>query len=345
MKSQTFFSTLVLLACLLAPGTAYAGGPTIDDVQPPAAVLGTVVTITGEGFGLGKPKVFLTQEGSSKKTALKVLASSDTEITAELKNAKGAGEYTLNVEPKGGVAATVPFALLPPFVFDVDADDLAPKDEASLIVANLGNKKPKVKVGGKKAKVVSVEPAISEGGALTIDIVTIVIPASLGNGAHDIELLNKLGIHVVDNAALVTMSDKKLGKPFFEALIDGKAFKTGGKLFQGQEAGGNVQVVATGGKNPTLGFSFLVPPFDAGDVPVAFDGFPDDLATFVYSETTLQGGIPDIDTWAHTDGDFQLVVTGIGGGQIAAEFTAELANGSGSREVSGSFIANIPAAN
>ena len=98
---RSSFAGAVLATLALALPTAAQDDPTVDAINPNGGTLGTIVNITGTNFGDKKPKVFLTQKGSNKKTALKVTEFSATAITAEVKTAKAAGDYTLNVQPKG----------------------------------------------------------------------------------------------------------------------------------------------------------------------------------------------------------------------------------------------------
>ena len=88
-------STLTQRLLTLAAGLALTALPAlaadVDGHSPTEGAEGTEITITGEGFlpsGKGKPKVWLTQEGTKKKVVLKVLSASDTEIVALLKKGK-----------------------------------------------------------------------------------------------------------------------------------------------------------------------------------------------------------------------------------------------------------------
>lgn len=272
-----------------------------------------------------------------------MLTHSPTEITAELKSAKGgAGPSTLNVLPKGKdiKAATDAFTVLAPAIVALDPGTAGPGEEIQVQATNVGNKTPRLKIGGKKAKVVAYQQSgVGEG---VIDLVTILVPKSLANGAWDVLIANKIAEIIEAAAFVMTGSTVKLGKHGFQATIDGTVFKQGGNQLQssGNELAGCLVGVSKG-SSPVRTFTIRFPLSE--QPPHEYTGglLPDLL--FQYTEATYIGGVQDSTTWDEAQsGGFSLTFEAFSGGQVKASFSgALLSAGQPDKQVEGSFIADF----
>ncbi len=158
---RTFLATLLFAAAATAQ--------VVDTVTPSIGAFGTLVTIEGSGFGDAKPKVVLVSEADGKTRKLKVHEWSDTHIVAEIRK-QPAGPHELAVLPKGAAGepaiAAAPLEVALPSDASFVPDTAGPGEEVTLIAQHLGTKKGVVKVGGKKAKVLSWQIAPGNGEAL-----------------------------------------------------------------------------------------------------------------------------------------------------------------------------------
>jgi hypothetical protein len=95
--AQRVLRTFTWIACVFGLGT---GCTSITAVTPDPALAGTIVTISGAGFG---PSAGIVTYDDAP---IAVLTWSDTEITATLPASKPDGQYTLAVTGPGGVVST-----------------------------------------------------------------------------------------------------------------------------------------------------------------------------------------------------------------------------------------------
>ncbi|GJM20990.1 MAG: hypothetical protein DHS20C15_09050 [Planctomycetota bacterium] len=335
---------LSMLAALGAALSAPLSAQTVDTISSVEGTTGDLITITGSGFGDSKkPKVELVDlelDKKAKGTALKVVENSDTSLTVEIKKAK-AGVFGVRVRPKGkGIDPADSgdnFTIRAPELLAVKGIGGTPNDEIELQAQFVGNKKPKIKVGGKKAKVTSVTMDESEGGPPT-EVITIKIPKSLANGTWPVELFTKIGQDLEDSLVTVTGSNKPIGKVAFNATVNGSKLKAKGKGLAIESTGLGVVISANqfkAGNTKQLVLNF---PFVEGvtELPVTFTGLPNDFALMMYSSGKVVGGIPDITIW---NGPFSITLNAFSGGQLAGSFEGNLTSaGESPVEVLGDFI-------
>ncbi len=338
-------SLVASLACVLGLSMA-ASSQTITDVTPTEGTLGTVLTIDFTGdIGKGKPKVWLTQSGDEsakpKKYALKVLdVVVDGEggtIMAEIKKAF-AGDFDLNVQAKGkGTVAAVENS-----AFTVNAPSLVSGplpatanvgEQVMLTLADLGAKKPKVSVGGKKTKVKAMVEEID--GSTTI---TFAIPKSLANGNWPVVVTNKVGESTGESVVAVTGSTKKIGKSFLTAVVDGTTLTFKGKKLGVEAAGGGLQILGTSLTNPSKSVAIIVPFVAIGSLDQS------DLASISYTEASFNGGSPNVAIWQTGIPAIEIIIQSVSGGQFAGTFSGTLVQlGVSSVSISGEFIVEASA--
>jgi len=201
----------ILVLAFLGRASAFGIDTVNGGTGDVSGALGTVLTIDGSGFGgttgTAKPKVFLDFDG--KLYACKVTAFSDTQITAEIKKGQ-LGSHLLRVRPKGSTEdfTYLSVVLQAPLIDELlDESGLNLIDEASpglpfTITGDFfGAKKPKIKIGGKKAKVLE----------WTMNQILLEMPKKLANGLWTIELLTKIGVDADEQITMIG-SPLKLGK-------------------------------------------------------------------------------------------------------------------------------------
>ncbi len=243
------FRPLVLVALLLAAPAAAQSIDSINGIPVPFAdppndivlsSIGTQLTLVGSGFGgttgLAKPKVFTSSVALPKHRALKVVSFTDTELVVQVK-AGVPGDFDLTVQPKGAdqaplVADDAVRLVTPTF----EQPSPAAAGPGALVTLDpffgpgtFGTKKGKVKVGGKKAKVMS-------WGA---DQVVFKLPAKLANGIYVVEAKNKIGTGTVeDGVAQAPYCMEMEGSAFdvggpdrFSCKVDKKKHAATGDLF------------------------------------------------------------------------------------------------------------------
>ncbi len=276
--------------------TVSAAAQSIDRVSSDEGTIGDVITIDGSGFGTKKPKVELIDlelDKKAKGTTLKVTANTDSSLTVEIKKAK-AGTYGLVVQPKGkGIEPIVSagdFTIRAPMVQSTKGVGGMPGDEVQITVDFLGNKQPKVKVGGKKSPVRGVALA-TEGNGNT-SLVTIKIPKSLPNGTWPVELTTPVGQGFAHSIVTVTGSTKKIGKASLKITVDSKKFKVSKKKLVVGSSDFGVEFVAT---KPEKGgervLTVLIPYIPGTDmIPVAIEGVPSGSGLMSYEESGVGGG-------------------------------------------------------
>ncbi len=310
----------LVLASLAAAGHAQS----IDTVEPASGSIGTLITITGSDFGTAKPKVWLSQEGSKKKRRLKVTSSSDVEIIAELKKGE-IGDFDVNVQPKGKGALIATeeegFEIpLPTFdTLDPVGAELAPGTAAVLGGVDFGSRKPRLKVGGKKAKVT----------AFSDDEITFVIPKALHDGAHDLEFRNPVTTLPIPALVSVTGSTKTIGKPDTATYkADKKKFTIGGFLAMivASDVDSTTISLSQGGF-PSYQLTLDIPVASLDEsVPVAFIGSPDASITMTYTAELFGAST----TWVSGDDlDEVIKIQSIKDGVATVEFSGELTRTAG----------------
>lgn len=201
MNAHTSYARLARAAAAgffaVLAGAALAA---LDSASPGRGSVGTVFTLDGSGFGMSKPRLSLTNAMSPKRIPMKVLAFSDTQITAAVPGSKrslNAGVYDVVLEPRG---ADEPFILEgairldPPFPDTVTPTTLAPKATVVIDGTNFGTKKGRVTVGGKPAKVT----------AWTDTSITAVLHKKTPAGAQTLFVENALGEAAPDTQVTVT---------------------------------------------------------------------------------------------------------------------------------------------
>jgi hypothetical protein len=282
----------VVLACLLAFGSPLQA-QSITSLSVDEGTTGTQLTIEGTGFGTKKPKVELFDlelEKKAKGSSLKLLESTDTSLTVEIKKA-AAGSYRLRVRPKGkGIEPAVSgddFVVRPPAIQVAKGLGGSPGDSFELGVDFLGLKKPKVKIGGKatSAKVV---------GASTLSVK---IPKSLANGTWPVVLSTKVGSDTAGALVTVTGSKKAIGKPTFALRVDGSKLKISKKQLVVETTPAGVSVVASRTKKGVEQRLTLLLPFAPGDdaIPGLIAGVPDGGGLMSYDVISDGGAV--VESW------------------------------------------------
>jgi hypothetical protein len=216
-----------LAACALLALAGAARAQAIDTVAPGAGGPGVEITIDGNGFlngGTAKPKVFLRDPATLKKTALKVTAFSDTQITAVF-NKGLPGERDLVVLPKDGaeiVSAGAFEVMLPDFVAvdsgNPQVDHAQPGAEVTANGDFFGTLKGSLRIGKKKAKVLTWAD----------DAITFQMPPKLEDGFYSVSVKNRVGTDILSFVIIVTGGQAKAHKPDTLGCKVGKAkFKLG----------------------------------------------------------------------------------------------------------------------
>lgn len=319
-------SALRLVALAVAALTAPTLAQTIDTVSPASGSIGTRITISGAGFGEKAPKVWMTQDGSKKKTRLKIVSANDTEIVAEVKKAK-LGVYDINVQKKEKNALLMrvddAFEVPMPSFDDVSpaggAPEITPGGSATIEGDDFGIRKPKLKVGGKKAKVTAFDD----------DSITFVVPKVLHDGAHSIELRNKVGTVTVPAGLPVSGSSKTIGSPDTASYrVDKKKVSVGGFLaLLVTSADGATEVSAAQEGLPSYQLVLELPVATLDEsVPAAFVGDPDATIRLIYNE----GLFGPQTIWESGDGiDEMIRIQSVADGVATIEFEGELTRTSG----------------
>ncbi len=286
-----------------------------------SSAVGGVLTIDGTAFGTAKPKVFLLDEATGKKYVLKVTDFTDLQITAEIKKAV-LGALVLNVQPKGADPFTFESVVVeaPDItgLFDeqfLGIDEATPSLPFYIAGEYFGSKKGKLRIGGKKAKVIT--------WAMTG--ILLEMPKKLANGLWDILLDNKVGTDE-DEEITMTGSDVKIGNATLNLFIDGVKLKL--KFTPGVPAGGHIVIVGVSATNPSKNMSMVVP-FDVDNdtAPASFTNDVTLLLTYTETGKVSLGQIPPVATWIASGvgvGTVQVDVNASSGGQVAGTVDAML---------------------
>ncbi|MBL8693359.1 MAG: IPT/TIG domain-containing protein [Planctomycetes bacterium] len=321
---------LSLLALLARPGLAQV---TLSSVTPNQTTTGLELTIQGTGF-VKKPVLFLTQDGSTKKTPLKVLSFTETQAIAALNAAATAGTYTLNGKVQQSSAQLAgALAIVAPSIASLSTASAAAKAQLTLTGTFLGTKKGTVKFGTKASKVVSWS---------NISIVVEVPKAAAGS--YEITVKNTIGSTSGGTFTILASGGSGSGQIHFTALLDGVNFaaEPGGATLQ---AGPNPPFVVQGQvsspfKEINVRFTYdLV----NGPFPANVEGTADALVELA----TLDGG--NVNIWRASPGNgmFTITLTSASGGRLKGTCTATMprVQGAGPDTIvlaSGDFEVAIP---
>ena len=301
--------TLAAVALLAAGGLAQ----NITNVSPGSGSVGTIVTITGTGFGTAKRPVFLTSpETGSKKFALKVTSVSDTSIVATV--VKGVvGSFDVNIK-FGAVTVTSAdaFALLAP---SITAGQSATADVGTSVVldgTDFGSKPGKVFAAGKKATVESWTDT-----AITFDVPTTVV-----DGPVVVVVSNALGDDAIPDFLTVTGSSVTFGKDKVTGKVGGKAFKPHIHFVFLIGNQWSLTMTELGAHARTLEFHV----FDLGTLPGIFDGTETTPATLSLSIKKVDG------TFDALPGNFTVTITHTDSSKLAGAISGVI-DGPGGKPV------------
>ena len=192
-----------------------AESPVLDITE---GTVGTEFTITGSGFGLKKPKVFLLylKNEKPKKHKCKIIEHSDTSIKCRINNKKiTPGLCDVKIKPKGSnnppIILEEAFTIMEPWIVDISPETGIVKTKTEVTIEGyfFGTKKPKVFLGyekkpgkykKKKCKIRSwsMEPSAGES------TVVFVVPKKLRAGVYDVIIKNKIGSHTVESGFEIT---------------------------------------------------------------------------------------------------------------------------------------------
>jgi len=349
------------LACLLAlavfASPAAAGdGLVIDGLTSTEGSLGSRIGILCEGVQeKPKPKVFLVSDGQKVKgTKLKVMSlglapgggGTQQLLVVEVKKAVR-GTYQVLVQgPKGSTPAvsSQTFEVVVPIADGLSANTANVGDTVVLSARNVGNRKPKVWIGNKKAKVQELIDAGTEGVVTQQFLVR--IPTSIPDGTWPVTLENKIGMDML-HGAITTSGSKKtnLGKPGITGLVDGQPFRCSAKTMSSDFDTPEVIIIqGLGGLPGSIGAQLVCFPLEAaldGPFPQVFTALPADLI-FV---NLLPGG--DV-TWRASDfGNFELHLDNQHFGRVVGSYKGTLIRIIGTAppeflEVEGRFVGELP---
>lgn len=222
---------LALLA-LLAFGDARA--QTITSIEDTDVGAPDYLRLHGTGFTDGAPnskglnfKVRLVSHADGKVYKAKFFGASDTGINARVHKTPP-GDYTVRVSRKGVPDFEAPQTLTvhAPELLEISGDLAFGCGRTMLFGRYLGILPGKVRVGGKRAKVIGWQPVTEVDGEPSDDHhnITIIMPRGLGPGPHEVELSSLSGSGTLET--LVVMQDTGLkcrlgGKSQMSARVDG----------------------------------------------------------------------------------------------------------------------------
>lgn len=341
MTIRTALSTLFALLSLSLLGADLAAQATITGLSESEATVGTRFDIVGTGFGTKAPKVAFAQDGETvPKTTLKVITPvADDRVTVEVKKAI-AGTFTILLTPAGKEQTTAEspdtLSIVRPVIVGIDPEDVGlPGAEIHMTVDQPGSSGHKVTVGGRGAKIVSIEAGSGSRGTDTLSRVTFKVPKSVPDGTWDVVFSNAVGSGTAKGGLAVVGSTKPLGKPILMADIEGlKRFKVSGKKKVAVETSFTGPTTVSG-NNKSRAFTLRMPFVEGNSTaPVQYTGAP---AFLHYQET--QGGTVSLELMSMDD-SFTIQVSATQDGLVAGSFCGTLfpvTGGGDPREVSGSF--------
>ncbi len=165
--------------------SGYRAMGTPRKVEPAVGTVGTELTITGEGFGTKRGRVYIGG------VACKVLSWSDTSIRCRVTKPLPAGSHAVGIEPKGGSAIVMDsaFTVRPPEIDSVEPPYGSAGGRIMIQGRFFGTKKPGVSLGTKKCKVLSS----TMNSATGVSSVVFLVPKGLAPGTYDLVLTNQIG--------------------------------------------------------------------------------------------------------------------------------------------------------
>ncbi len=321
-------------AAVLAGVVAATWAQSITTVDPGDATIGTQITITGQGFGDAKPKVSIVPRLNGKTGPrpfkLGVVTLSDTQIVAAVKKA-AEGTYSVVVQPKGGepITAPLPFHIVLPVLDGVEPATPERNTDVTLTGTFFGTKKPKVTIGGKKAKVLEFSDTS----------ITARVHKKTPLGSQTVVVTNRIGPNTVPVA--VDVQEEAGGEGGGDGRVD---LRAGGRVARG--IGDDVQATREG-----TGFRLVADAqvIGGGAATLIVDLSNIDLS-MVDSKDTVQAAMVEYSTGGTTWRAMGTVDVGVrrnAGGTFDAELDGSLARVSGSGEpdplpLQGRIIASIP---
>ena len=154
-------------------------------INPSKGTLGTVITISGSGYGTVKGKVLIGN------VAPKILEWNDSSVRCQLLKSPSPGIYDVTIQPKGAspIVLSGSFTVESPEIDSVDPTSGSAGDTVIVSGAFFGTKKGKVTLEGKTCKVVSWTMAPTTGESE----IRFVVPKGLSLGTHELKVTNGVG--------------------------------------------------------------------------------------------------------------------------------------------------------
>jgi hypothetical protein len=151
-------------------------------LSPDKGTVGTLLTITGSGFGVKKGAVFL------KNASTKIVSWSESNITCTINKPMASGSYSILVKPKRVDPITIdaPFTMMIPEIVSV-----SPTADATAVISGnyFGSKKGKVYLENQDTGKKRNCKLVSWG----MDSITFIVP-KLTAGTYHLKVINKVGI-------------------------------------------------------------------------------------------------------------------------------------------------------
>lgn len=165
--------------------SGYREASTLWKIEPAAGTIGTELTITAEGFGTRRGKVYIGTLGCT------VLSWSDTSVRCRMTKPVPAGTYAVSVLPKGASAIVMEnaFTVRPPEIDSVEPPSGKSGERITIKGGFFGTKKPSVSLGTRKCKVLSPTMNSTTG----VSSVVFLVPKGLAPGTYDVRLANQIG--------------------------------------------------------------------------------------------------------------------------------------------------------
>jgi hypothetical protein len=331
--------SLLLSVVALCVLSGLAVCQSVDGVVPDQGTLGTELTLTGTGFGESRGRVTLVDPDKKKDPPLAILSWSDTVIEVRVRRVPAAGPATLEVHPKEGDSLAAAFTVLAPVIAGFDKTIATPKEKVVITVQDVGNRKPRVDVGWKKAPVVKVKTI---EGAPDDREITIRIPRrKQADGTWNVTVTNGAGRDVVETVLQITGSKRRriAGRQVLGTVrgLDFKATASGMKTVAEDS---EITTTAKGKSKDktieaTLTITFEQPPL----IPTVFSGPPADVARLTFTEVV--DGVET--TWTSDGQPVSITTQGKVKRQFGGIFEGTLvADGQPDVEVKGAFVNKLP---
>lgn len=206
------------IVCVLsAVLAATAARASITSVELSRGTVEDSIVIRGVGLApKGKAKVrFLLDGRKAKGTKVLVRSATDNQIGAYVEKAKP-GLYDVEVRPKGGTAMVREDAYEICLVENVVATPRrgAPGDTLTIAADCIPGVEPRVKIGGKRAKLVTYYR----------EEITVTIP-DLPDGLHDLEIKTTVGTTLVPGGVQIG-GESPVDDQIVQATINGRPFES-----------------------------------------------------------------------------------------------------------------------